>query len=528
MSDNIRTALYDAELHRARWPPRAPTAPPRAVAGWSASTARAATSWCATAGCRPTSRPATCSRSPRPAPTATSMASNYNQLPRPAVVAVRDGVARAIAAPRDTVRRVRPRRRPADCEPSVHRRQRRSVLVSDPLRSPCSAAAPSAAEVVRLLTEQADELAARVGGPARAGRGRRPPPAPAPGPARRPADHRRGRAGRPGRRRRRRRGDRRHRAGPHAAARRRSSAGKSVVTANKALLAEHGAALYEAADAVRRRPVLRGGRRRGDPAAAAAARVAGRRPDHPGHRASSTAPRTSSSRRWTTPAPSYARGAGGGHPAGLRRGRPDRGRRRLRRRGQGRDPRLARLPHPGDRADVYREGIADGLRRRHRRRGRRSAARSSCSRSASGSPANGTRPESVSARVHPAMIPAAHPLAAVDGAFNAVFVEAEAAGQLMFYGQGAGGAPTAQRGARRPGRGGAQPGGRRARAARVGATPTCRSSRWARCRPATTSASTSRTARACWRRSRTVRRHGVSISTVRQRRGIGGDGDARW
>ena len=41
------------------------------------------------------------------------------------------------------------------------------------------------------------------------------------------------------------------------------------------------------------------------------------------------------------------------------------------------------------------------------------------------------------------MIPAGHPLAAVDGAFNAVFVEAEAAGQLMFYGQGAGGAPTA-------------------------------------------------------------------------------------
>lgn len=51
--------------------------------------------------------------------------------------------------------------------------------------------------------------------------------------------------------------------------------------------------------------------------------------------------------------------------------------------------------------------------------------------------------ESVSARVHPAMIPEGHPLAAVDGAFNAVFVEAEAAGQLMFYGQGAGGAPTA-------------------------------------------------------------------------------------
>ncbi|WP_127783788.1 homoserine dehydrogenase [Rhodococcus sp. X156] len=51
--------------------------------------------------------------------------------------------------------------------------------------------------------------------------------------------------------------------------------------------------------------------------------------------------------------------------------------------------------------------------------------------------------ERVSARVHPAMVPRAHPLAAVDGAFNAVVVEAEAAGRLMFYGQGAGGAPTA-------------------------------------------------------------------------------------
>src|SRR5437764_6447704 len=49
----------------------------------------------------------------------------------------------------------------------------------------------------------------------------------------------------------------------------------------------------------------------------------------------------------------------------------------------------------------------------------------------------------VSVRVHPAMIPLSHPLASVGDAFNAVFVEAEAAGQLMFYGRGAGGAPTA-------------------------------------------------------------------------------------
>lgn len=49
----------------------------------------------------------------------------------------------------------------------------------------------------------------------------------------------------------------------------------------------------------------------------------------------------------------------------------------------------------------------------------------------------------VSARVHPVMLPSSHPLATVDGAFNAVYVEAESAGRLMFYGPGAGGAPTA-------------------------------------------------------------------------------------
>ncbi|HTJ68719.1 MAG TPA: homoserine dehydrogenase [Actinospica sp.] len=51
--------------------------------------------------------------------------------------------------------------------------------------------------------------------------------------------------------------------------------------------------------------------------------------------------------------------------------------------------------------------------------------------------------ESVTARVHPAMIPRSHPLAGVREAYNAVFVESEAAGQLMFYGPGAGGTPTA-------------------------------------------------------------------------------------
>ncbi len=46
-------------------------------------------------------------------------------------------------------------------------------------------------------------------------------------------------------------------------------------------------------------------------------------------------------------------------------------------------------------------------------------------------------------RVHPTMVPRSHPLASVRDAFNAVFIEAESAGEMMFYGRGAGGAPTA-------------------------------------------------------------------------------------
>lgn len=55
----------------------------------------------------------------------------------------------------------------------------------------------------------------------------------------------------------------------------------------------------------------------------------------------------------------------------------------------------------------------------------------------------GDAQERVSARVYPALVPLTHPLATVNGAFNAVVVEAAAAGRLMFYGRGAGGAPTA-------------------------------------------------------------------------------------
>ena len=51
--------------------------------------------------------------------------------------------------------------------------------------------------------------------------------------------------------------------------------------------------------------------------------------------------------------------------------------------------------------------------------------------------------DEVSVRVHPAMVPESHPLASVRDAFNAVFVEGDRIGQLMFYGRGAGGDPTA-------------------------------------------------------------------------------------
>ncbi|GAB2963387.1 homoserine dehydrogenase [Micromonospora polyrhachis] len=92
-------------------------------------------------------------------------------------------------------------------------------------------------------------------------------------------------------------------------------------------------------------------------------------------------------------------------------------------------------------ADVYREGITEVTAADVA-----SAKAMGCTIkllciAARGLDSTGT--ESVSVRVHPAMIPLSHPLASVGDAFNAVFVEAEAAGQLMFYGRGAGGSPTA-------------------------------------------------------------------------------------
>ncbi|HEU4540458.1 MAG TPA: homoserine dehydrogenase [Jiangellaceae bacterium] len=89
-------------------------------------------------------------------------------------------------------------------------------------------------------------------------------------------------------------------------------------------------------------------------------------------------------------------------------------------------------------ADVHREGIADVTAAdvaSAREMGAVVKLLAICELSEDG--------RSVGARVHPAMLPRTHPLASVRGAYNAVFVESDAAGQVMFYGPGAGGTPTA-------------------------------------------------------------------------------------
>jgi homoserine dehydrogenase len=95
-------------------------------------------------------------------------------------------------------------------------------------------------------------------------------------------------------------------------------------------------------------------------------------------------------------------------------------------------------------ADVHREGITEVTGTdilSARALGRVVKLLAICERCAGSGPGN--EQGGVSVRVHPAMIPRSHPLASVNEAYNAVFVEAESAGRLMFYGAGAGGTPTA-------------------------------------------------------------------------------------
>lgn len=90
-------------------------------------------------------------------------------------------------------------------------------------------------------------------------------------------------------------------------------------------------------------------------------------------------------------------------------------------------------------ADVYREGITSVSAMQietARQAGYSVKLLAICERVTNGE-------DGLVVRVHPTLIPLDHPLAAVRGAYNAVFVEAESAGRLMFYGAGAGGPQTA-------------------------------------------------------------------------------------
>ena len=173
------------------------------------------------------------------------------------------------------------------------------------------------------------------------------------------------------------------------------------------------------------------------PAHPAAARVAGRRPHPPrdGHR---------QRHHQLHPHPDdrggrvVRRRARRGAAPRLRRARPHRRRRGLRRRGQGGDHRVAspsaRASSPATCTTRASAGItAADIAVGHAT----SATSSSCSPS----------PRSSTARSPCACTrrwcPARHPLASVRDSFNAVFVEGDAVGELMFYGRGAGGAPTA-------------------------------------------------------------------------------------
>ena len=393
-------------------------------------------------------------------------------------------------------------------------------------RSRCWAAASSAARSLRLLDEQADDLAARVGAPLElAGIAvRRPAHRATPTCPRDLFTTDAAGAGRPRRRRHRGRGDRRHRAGPVADPGR---ARARAVGRHR----QQGAARRGRRDAVRRR------RRR--PAATSTTR-----PPWPARsrccgRCASRWPATRSRRvlgivngttnyiltRMDETGAGFAEALEEATGARLRRGRPDRRRRGLRRRGQGRDPRRRWRSTPGSPRPTSPRGHHRGHRRRRRAAPRRWAASvkllAICERVRTG------RHAVVGVRVHPAMIPRTHPLAARRARpTTRSSSRPRRPAQLMFYGRGAGGAPTASAvlgdlvAVARNRLSGARGAGR------VGVRRPARCGRWARRSPATTSASTWPTRPACWRPSRTAfAEHDVSIQTVRQE-GRGDDAHA--
>ena len=92
--------------------------------------------------------------------------------------------------------------------------------------------------------------------------------------------------------------------------------------------------------------------------------------------------------------------------------------------------------------DVYREGISRVTLHDIAMAKRLGYAVKAVAVAERAGPSDGERPV-LAVRVHPAMVPLQHPLASVRDSFNAVFIQGGAVGELMFYGRGAGGRPTA-------------------------------------------------------------------------------------
>ena len=485
MSDNIRTALYGAS-YSATLASRASAAGPmlaRVVGKHCESGDIVVQDEFLPADVRPGDLLAV----PGTGAYCRSMASNYNHVPRPPVVAVADGQARVI------VRRETEEDLCAglDCAEWMGRR---GTAGAAGLRH-------GRLQVVRLLHEQADDLAARIGAPVElVGIAVRRPGRDRGDAAGRPGavHHRRARPGQARRRGRGGGGGRRHGAGPHLAGRGAAAPARAWSPPTRRCSPRTAAALHDGGGRGRRGPLLRGRGRRRDPAAAAAARVAARGPDHPGDGIVNGTTNFILSAMDATGAgytealeEATALGYAEADPTADVEGFDAAAKAAI----------LASLAFHTrvTAADVLPRGDHRGHRRRRGQRPGDGLRRSSCCASPTRSDGGGQRPGA------PGDDPAQPPAGRVGDAFNAVFVEADAAGQLMFYGRGAGGAPTASAvlgdlvavARNRLRRRSARPASRR--------TPTCRCGRWVRWSPATTSAWTWPTGRRAGRGGRGLR-----------------------
>ena len=211
--------------------------------------------------------------------------------------------------------------------------------------------------------------------------------------------------------------------------------GKPVVTANKELIATHGRELFETAEGAGVDILFEASVGGGIPL------IRPLRESLAGDRIRRVMGIVNGTTNYiltnmTDAGASFADALAEAQALGLRRGRSDRRRRRVRRRGEGRDHRVDRVRRArGRRRRVPRGHHRDHARRHRvgtRPRLRREAARGGGGVRRRGRGARASRDG-----------PVRHPLASVRDSFNAVFIEGDAVGELMLYGRGAGGGPTA-------------------------------------------------------------------------------------